>query len=61
MAVNHVGAYVSMLKQGVLCLDVNELIAVYQEMLKADKINGTDFAKEQADYITGLYPLVVLN
>ena len=46
---------------GLLQYDVNELIAVYVQMVKADVINGTDFAREQAQYITGHYPQVVLT
>jgi hypothetical protein len=41
--------------------DVKELLAVYQAMLEADRRNGTEFATEQADYITRHYPAVVLN
>ena len=41
--------------------DVNELIQVYMTMLKADKINGTEYAQDQAAYITGCYPRVVLD
>jgi hypothetical protein len=41
--------------------DVNELLAVYGEMLEADRRNGTDFAREQAEYIKAHYPLVELS
>jgi hypothetical protein len=46
---------------GLLQWDVDELVAVYQTMLRADLANGTDFAKEQKDYIEANYPEVVLN
>jgi hypothetical protein len=61
LAVNHVSSYVAMLGQSTLMFDVNELLAVYGEMLEADRRNGTDFAREQAEYITAHYPLVELS
>lgn len=47
--------------QGVLQFDVNELLAVYAQMLKADKINGTDFAEDQRQYIEKHYPDIKLE
>ena len=61
LAVNHVSSYVAMLGQSTLMFDVNELLAVYGEMLEADRRNGTDFAKAQAHYIMEHYPQVVLT
>lgn len=55
------GCYAQGVHQGLLQYDVNELIAVYVQMVRADVINGTDFAREQAEYITGHYPQVVLT